>query len=1591
MKNEQLTMNNEKRAAVKGRGAYCFAFFFLIFSFLIFSGCNNSFITGNNEALPKGKGTFSLTLSGADRAILPPPDALDSIDFAVYTLIFTPVNGGTAESVDRTKENLSEPIPLDVGTYNLVVNAYKDSGKLQLMARGTENNIAITNGNKTSRVVTLQALILGGEGTFRWNITFGQGISADMKITPASAGGTEEETITQIAANGSRPLNSGRYNVTFTLYKDGETQVKWHELLFVYQNLESVFTHTFSAGYFVNTPYTVTFHYAGVSPQSVLHGGKVTEPTSSPTRNGYIFQGWYTDEDTLNKKYNFDAPVIGSIALYAKWEPIVLDHITAVFNNDYPVYISTPLDHLKNGLTVWAHYSDTITIKELDADDYTLTGDISAQGEKTIQVSYTDGNTKTTTFPVTVKPKPAYGISLSAVTFPAAKVGYGAQNAQTVTVENVGGNPTGALTIALSGTNASNYFTLTQSGISDIAVDGTGTFTITPKSGLSAGTYDATVTVSGGNGISMEINIRFIVYILTGITLDTYSVKTEYARNEGLDLDNLVVTAHYSNGYTEAVTGYTSTPAVNGRFDGDISATESAIVTRTVTISYTESYTDGDITREASFPVNVDPNRFTVPDIVEYNAALTVIRSGGADRNYNITIAGDIAGITPLTGTSATTGFGTATGITVTLTGSGTLDTADSNGSMFYLRSGQTLVIDGAGLTLRGRKSGENGHTGDNNNAIINVQGGATLELKNGKISGNTTTSSGGGVYVYGSNATFIMYGGEILGNTSTGGGGVYIDANGTFRIVGGTVYGINESESLRNNTTTNGAVLNRGGVYSTAQRGTFVNGGWESKGDLNSIINATLRVEDGEHVVPSSFTVLNLAGYNAALATIRDGGNGRSYTININGDISGITPLTGTSATTGFGTATGITVTLKGTGTLDTADAQGSMFRMAGNQTLIIDGAGLTLRGRKSGENGHTGDNNTAIIYVQTNVTVELKNGKISGNTNTSGGGGVYIYGSNATFNMYGGEISGNTSSTDGGGVYIDSNGTFRIVGGTIYGINESNESLRNIATRGAALYIGGSYTTVQRGTFSGENGAWVGTALTSPFNATLEVENGELVVPSSFTVSNLAGYNAALATIRDGGIGRSYTINITANIAGITPLTNNPSVTTGFGTATGITVTLTGSGTLDTSDAQGSMFRLGSQQTLVIDGAGLNLRGNDNNNTAIIYVGGALELRNGRISGNTSSANGGGVIVSGTFKMSGGEISGNISSTNGGGVYVNGTNAIFTMYGGEISGNAAYNGGGVYTENSSTFRIVNGTIYGINESNENLRNTATNGAALVRGSGTVQRGKVNANGEWITASAVALNSTINATLRVEDGEHVVPGSFTVSNLAQYNAALATIRDGGNGRSYTINITGNISGITPVSNSTITTGFGTVTGITVTLTGSGTLALDTSTNGSMFRLASQQTLVIDGAGLTLRGSNNNNTAIIYVAGALELKNGKISGNTSSANGGGVYVTGTNSIFTMYGGEISGNAAGNGGGVYTENSSTFRIVNGTIYGINESDESLRNTATNGAVLYRSSGTAQRGTFTGENGAWVGTNLTSPFNDTLEVADGEFVP
>ncbi|MHC6204479.1 beta strand repeat-containing protein [Breznakiellaceae bacterium SP9] len=185
--------------------------------------------------------------------------------------------------------------------------------------------------------------------------------------------------------------------------------------------------------------------------------------------------------------------------------------------------------------------------------------------------------------------------------------------------------------------------------------------------------------------------------------------------------------------------------------------------------------------------------------------ALTTIQNGGNDQSYTLTISGTIS--VP----SSSDTFGSVTGLNVTLAGTGNL-TLSSAGHLIGVGSNQTVTINGP--TLTGCSNGE---------PVLSVGAGSNVVLQNGIITGNSSSNGGGGVYVH-ANGTFTMSGGTISNNTAGNGGGVYVYNNGTFIMSGGTISG---------NTAI--APYHGGGVYVNHSSGTFTKTGGTIYGDTDT------------------------------------------------------------------------------------------------------------------------------------------------------------------------------------------------------------------------------------------------------------------------------------------------------------------------------------------------------------------------------------------------------------------------------------------------------------------------------------------------------------------------------------------------------------------------------------------------------------------------------------------------------------------------------------------------------------------------------------------------------------------------------------
>ena len=154
---------------------------------------------------------------------------------------------------------------------------------------------------------------------------------------------------------------------------------------------------------------------------------------------------------------------------------------------------------------------------------------------------------------------PSYGISASpaALDFGSKTVGYTeAPAAQTVTLTNTGNQN---VTVTLP---ASANYTITAgegftNGTATLAPNGTAAFTVQPNTGLDAGDYSETLTISGSNSTSASVELSFEVldtYTLT-VNLNGGSGSTtggEYPAGEVINIDAGSRSNYRFNGWTSS-------------------------------------------------------------------------------------------------------------------------------------------------------------------------------------------------------------------------------------------------------------------------------------------------------------------------------------------------------------------------------------------------------------------------------------------------------------------------------------------------------------------------------------------------------------------------------------------------------------------------------------------------------------------------------------------------------------------------------------------------------------------------------------------------------------------------------------------------------------------------------------------------------------------------------------------------------------------------------------------------------------------------------------------------------------------------------
>jgi formylglycine-generating enzyme required for sulfatase activity len=515
---------------------------------------------------------------------------------------------------------------------------------------------------------------------------------------------------------------------------------------------------------------------------------------------------------------------------------------------------------------------------------------------------------------------------------------------------------------------------------------------------------------SNPNYRSYNVGFRLVrsnVVPVTGVSLDKIIINLTV----GGTAVTLTAEVQPANATNKAVTWTSSNTSIATVSNGVVTAVAAGTATITVTTD------DGNITASCAVTVAEAEAKISSTKYATLAEAISEAADGTASAPTEIIILQNITAYEGyLISNDKNIKLNVEAGQNITIAA----NTGDF--ALFTVTAGSTLTLSGTSgtLTLDGKKA-----TAQDNRRGINVSGGGFTMNSNVTVTGfensyNVTSGGGGGVYVNG--GTFTMNAGKITGNTAIRGGGVHVNTNGGFIMNTGNILG---------NTATRG-----GGVY--------VNGG-------------TFTMNDGEISDNSSSSGSDGGGMYG------DGGgvylNGGTFTMK-KGNIE-----SNKAGKDGGGVFVGNT----GEFTMEGGGISGNTASTFGGGVSVSNFGNFIMN---DGEILNNTASNNSGGGVSNNGTFTMKKGNIESNKAGESGGGVFVD-IKGEFTMEGGGISGNTASDWGGGVLVNSqsgnNGIFTMSGGTIYGVNASNISLRNNAAYGGSSIFVHSSGTAKYG--NGDN----------------------------------------------------------------------------------------------------------------------------------------------------------------------------------------------------------------------------------------------------------------------------------------------------------------------------------------------------------------------------------------------------------------------------------------------------------------------------------------------------------------------------------------
>ncbi|MEE1012825.1 MAG: S-layer homology domain-containing protein [Clostridia bacterium] len=266
-----------------------------------------------------------------------------AVDIMPYEGFAIPADGDgyTVETIERTPTYSKPETEIIAGgdvVFKVVPDEFMGITKLSvngidcltLPAEGSVTAIANGDGSYTVTVVNLEALEAEIEAQYNThtvtisNTTNGSLVVDNNGVSVISGMAVQEGTELTITAVPAEGYKVSTLKINDKSFTSGSTHTLVEDI-----TITATFTKSSpgssggvgGGGGGGTSSYTVKFETNGgstIANKAITKNSKLAEP-EAPTKDGYSFIGWYTDEE-LTMAYDFDSKVTKGFTLYAKWD-----------------------------------------------------------------------------------------------------------------------------------------------------------------------------------------------------------------------------------------------------------------------------------------------------------------------------------------------------------------------------------------------------------------------------------------------------------------------------------------------------------------------------------------------------------------------------------------------------------------------------------------------------------------------------------------------------------------------------------------------------------------------------------------------------------------------------------------------------------------------------------------------------------------------------------------------------------------------------------------------------------------------------------------------------------------------------------------------------------------------------------------------------------------------------------------------------------------------------------------------------------------------------------------------------------------------